>query len=120
MRSRKALLFALVTCLAVAWLTAYVVISVHKNNRERAHGELCTKQLWQIDSAMEQAALSLHLRDSDTLTEAQITPYLAGQRLPKCPSGGTYTIRDLRSGPVCSLRKPDAHGSEREWHNIYP
>ncbi len=36
-------------------------------------------------------------------SQAEITPYLSGQRMPACPAGGTYRIKRVGKYPSCSL-----------------
>src|SRR5437588_6733213 len=72
--------------------------------RETSRAKSCVANLKQIESAKEQWAM-------DTKAVATATPgdtdlYGAGayiRNAPACASGGTYTIGDMNTRPVCSI-----------------
>ena len=66
----------------------------------------CINTLRQFDAAKQQWALE-HNKTADALpTEQDIAPYIkldANGYLPKCPSGGTYTLNAVGELPSCSV-----------------
>jgi len=98
MKNLKYILVAVV-CLGIGFFAGHWV----QKERVIAQGVACTNKLKMIDSAKEMAAQSLKLTDGATVSPEQITPYLPGNRLPKCPAGGTYLINPLGKDPTCSL-----------------
>ena len=63
----------------------------------------CINNLRQIDGAKQQWALE-HKKPVNTLVAAtDISPYLRGNALPTCPSGGTYTVNPVGTSPTCSI-----------------
>jgi len=69
-------------------------------NRQR---NTCINNLRQIDAAKNQWALEHGATTGTAVTEDDIKPYLAGGRMPVCPSGGTYTIGKVGENPTCSI-----------------
>lgn len=69
---------------------------------EDSQRNVCINNLRQIDAAKNQFALEKGKANGDTVTEADITPYLVGGKMPVCPSGGTYTIGKVGEKPTCS------------------
>ncbi|HEY1718269.1 MAG TPA: hypothetical protein VGH42_08250 [Verrucomicrobiae bacterium] len=66
----------------------------------------CINNLRQIDGAKNEWALEKGKKAGDAVTEADIKPYIkldADGNLPKCPSGGTYTIGKVGENPACSI-----------------
>jgi hypothetical protein len=66
----------------------------------------CINNLRQIDAAKNQFALENKKTNGDTVTEADIKPYIkldADGNLPKCPAGGKYTIGKVGENPTCSI-----------------
>lgn len=98
---------ALVPALLFAGFWLLVFLDAHCFFNPRMQGLRCNNNLRMIDSAKEQAALALHLSDTDLVTEAHITPYMKGNQMPKCPAGGIYSINPMNKNPRCSLRPVD-------------
>jgi hypothetical protein len=63
----------------------------------------CINNLRQIDAAKNQWALEKGKANGTAVTEADITPYIQGGVLPKCPAGGKYTIGKVGENPTCSI-----------------
>ena len=66
----------------------------------------CINNLRQIDAAKNEFALEKGKATGYVVTEADIKPYIkldANGNLPKCPSGGTYTIGKVGETPTCSI-----------------
>jgi hypothetical protein len=67
----------------------------------------CKNNLRMLDMALEQAALSLNYKEGNTVTEAEVSPYLKGGFAAlACPKNGRYTIKPLGKESECSV-----HGS---------
>jgi len=74
-------------------------------NRETNERNACINNLRQIDAAKNEFALEKGKANGYVVTEADIKPYIkldAAGNLPKCPSGGTYTIGKVGETPTCS------------------
>jgi len=66
----------------------------------------CINNLRQIDAAKNQFALEKGKKNGDSVTEADIKPYIkldANGNLPKCPAGGKYTIGNIGENTTCSI-----------------
>lgn len=65
----------------------------------------CIYNLRMIDGAKQTWALEMGKQGTDTPTWSDIQPYFAGTNaaMPKCPSGGTYTIGAVNQRPTCSI-----------------
>ncbi len=67
----------------------------------------CIENLRRIDSAKQQWALEMGRRAEDTPLWSDLQPYLGGGKesksLPKCPSGGAYTIGKVGEKPKCTV-----------------
>jgi len=63
----------------------------------------CINYLRQMDGAKQQWALENRKTVNDVPTEKDISPYLRGGILPKCPGGGTYTLGAAGVAPTCSI-----------------
>jgi hypothetical protein len=75
-----------------------------RNNRESPINT-CVNNLRLIDGAEQMWALENNKTNSDMPTWAELQSYLgrAGYPLPKCPSGGTYTLGAISNRPTCSI-----------------
>ena len=76
--------------------------------RDNSRAKSCMENLRQIAAGKEQAAMDLKLADTDTPTQAQLTPDYV-KSWPTCPAGGAYTIGDMSTNPTCSVTTPIAH-----------
>jgi hypothetical protein len=69
----------------------------------------CIANLRIIDAAKEQWAIDTHAPSNSIPNWNDIRPYLLGRDgtnnvIPKCPSGGVYTIGALSNAPTCSVK----------------
>jgi hypothetical protein len=71
-------------------------------DKETSERNACINNLRQIDGAKNEFALEKGKKNGDVVTEADITPYMVGGKMPVCPSGGTYTIGKVGDKPTCS------------------
>ena len=63
----------------------------------------CQNQIRQLQAAKLQWALDHQKTAEVTPTEKDIAPYLPGELMPGCPSGGKYTLGQVASVPACSV-----------------
>lgn len=71
-------------------------------DKETAQRNACINNLRQIDAAKNEFALEKGKANGAVVAESDITPYIAGGKMPVCPSGGTYTIGKVGENPTCS------------------
>jgi regulator of replication initiation timing len=64
---------------------------------------LCVQNLHVIDSAKQSWAVDNSKEATDVPTAQDLLPYLKGNTMPACPSGGTYTIGAMNEQPSCSV-----------------
>ena len=72
--------------------------------RETSRGKSCTANLKEIESAKEQWAMDTKAAATATPGTTDLygsTAYI--RNTPACPSGGTYTIGDMNTRPVCGI-----------------
>ena len=62
----------------------------------------CINNLRQLDAAKQQWALEFTKTAESLPTAQNLAPYLKGNALPVCPSGGTYTLNAVGVAPTCS------------------
>ncbi|GIV11206.1 MAG: hypothetical protein KatS3mg020_0697 [Fimbriimonadales bacterium] len=72
------------------------------NASERARANACRANLRKIQAAKEQWAIVNRRPGTATPGWAQLVPQFLQQQ-PQCPSGGTYTLRNVRTHPTCSI-----------------
>lgn len=65
--------------------------------------DACINNLKAIDLAKQAWALENSKDATDTPTADDLLPYLKGNVMPSCPSGGTYTIGSMNQAPTCSV-----------------
>ena len=56
-----------------------------------------------IDGAKDQFAIENRLPEGTVVDPKQVIPYLKGNAMPKCPSGGIYSIGKVGEDPSCSI-----------------
>jgi hypothetical protein len=76
-------------------------------SRATSQANACIHTLRQIDEAVDQFALETHLTTGAAVTyPTDLMPYIklntAGS-IPPCPAGGTYSVSNVGTNPVCSL-----------------
>jgi prepilin-type N-terminal cleavage/methylation domain-containing protein len=91
----------LIVVMIIGILLAIAVPSMF-NASERARANACRANLRQIQSAKEQWALVNRHPGTVTPGWGHLVPQFL-QRVPECPSGGTYTIHNIRTRPTCSI-----------------
>ena len=91
----------LIVVMIIGILLAIAVPSMF-NASERARANACRANLRQIQAAKEQWALVNRRPGTAIPTWANLVPQFL-QRQPECPSGGTYTMNNVRTRPTCSI-----------------
>lgn len=86
---------------AVVLMVIASVMWMH-NNRQRQARNACVNNLRQIEAAMESTALERRYVNGEEVPLEFFTRYIKGLSLPKCPSGGFYTVRPVGTTPLCS------------------
>ena len=86
---------------AIIGLLAAIAVPNFVQARTTARTNSCINNLRLIDAAKEQYALENDKDSATTPVEADITPYLKGDKMPKCPAGGTYSIEAIGTPPTC-------------------
>jgi hypothetical protein len=66
--------------------------------------QVCRSNLAQIDNAIAQYALENRIGQEAFVTSERILPYLKSNKVPRCPSGGTYSILRVGDPPTCSIQ----------------
>ena len=91
----------LIVVMIISILLAIAVPSMF-NASERARANACRANLRQIQAAKEQWALVNRRPGTATPGWGNLVPQFL-QRVPECPSGGTYTLNHVRTRPTCSI-----------------
>jgi hypothetical protein len=79
---------------------------IDTRQRETPPASKCINNLRLIDGAKAMWALDHNKTDTNVPTWADLKPYLCGTNnypLPKCPSGGAYTLGSVTNLPSCSI-----------------
>lgn len=63
----------------------------------------CQMNLKQIEMAKRAWEMASKKADTGVPTAEDIRQWLDGEKMPSCPSGGTYTIGSLNVKAVCSV-----------------
>jgi len=95
---------------AIIGLLAAIAIPNFIKARASSQRNACIANLKQIDGAKATWALENKKLNTDTPVETDLygdTNYIRVQ--PLCPGGGTYTINNVATRPVCSLGASEGH-----------
>ena len=97
---------------AIIAILAAVAIPNFVKYRKTSHATACVSNLKQIQAAKEQALMA-----NKSLTEANLYGTAGYIKVtPTCPAGGTYTIGDSDTDPVCSIAKTLDSTDSAMWH----
>jgi len=87
---------------AVIGVLAALAIPNFVKARTAAQVKTCITNLRKIDAAKQQWALEEKKGENAIPVSADVVPYLKGNALPRCPSGGTYSLRRVSRNPTCT------------------
>jgi prepilin-type N-terminal cleavage/methylation domain-containing protein len=96
---------------AIIGLLAAIAIPNFVRARTTAQTNACINNLRQIDGAIQQWALETKAGAGDTVTEANIAPYLGRNSSAttfadagvQCPASGTYAVTTVDANPTCTI-----------------
>jgi hypothetical protein len=113
--NKSSFLMYLIIAGVIFLLFAILAIPNFVRDPSTSPANACINNLRQIDIAKNQWALEHNAKSNDVVTINDIRPYIERERnnpyikldakgdLPKCPSGGIYTIGKIGEPPTCSL-----------------
>ena len=97
---------------AIIWLVVIVSIScaawfviphfIPPKHDDRSY-QTCLNNLRELDAMKNEWAFEHHATNGEIIPMDQFTNYFRSGEIPKCPSGGTYTIGKIGEPPTCSL-----------------
>lgn len=111
MKNRGFTLVEIMIVIAIIGLIAAIAIPNFIKAREDSMATACAQNLEQINGAKQQVAFAQNLGPSDTPADSDLIPYLSlGSTVAAidgsttiCPAGGTYTVGNMSTLPVCSF-----------------
>ena len=101
-RERGFTLVEIMIVVLIIGILLAIAVPSFMNARERSRANACRANLRQIQAAKEQWALVNRRPGTAIPTWANLVPQFL-QRQPECPSGGTYTMNNVRTRPTCSI-----------------
>ena len=110
---------------AIIGLLLAIVVPNYVRARLTTQANACISNLKNIHWAKSQWAFEYRKKNTDTPTEAELSPYFNEQKMPTCPGGGIYRINEVADPPRCSLRDeghvwsggPPDHAVANGWRN---
>jgi competence protein ComGC len=96
-------IFEIVILLCILAIVFAIAVPNFVKEPNTSPANACINNLRQIDGAKQEWALEHHATNGDIVTMNQLTNYLLRGVMPKCPSGGTYTIGKIGQFPICSI-----------------
>jgi prepilin-type N-terminal cleavage/methylation domain-containing protein len=88
---------------AIIGLLAAIAIPSFVKARTDSMAKACVNNLRILDSAKEQAAMAYKWPETSAVNATNCLEYVKGNKLPTCPSSGTYTWGNVGSNPSCSV-----------------
>jgi hypothetical protein len=88
---------------AIAFAKRYGLQPAPPLNTEQEKAAACLNNLKQIEGAKQQWALEKSRPTGGLVGPTDISPYLVGNAVPTCPSGGTYTLNPIGISPICNI-----------------
>ena len=96
-------LVELMIVVAIIGLLAVMAIPSYVRARNLSQVNTCLNNLRQLSGAIDQYAIENNKTDTYSPTDEEVTPYLKGDNMPTCPSGGSYDITTVDANPTCSI-----------------
>jgi len=99
-------IFIVVCLIGIFALIAIPNFVSNGRNSPGGKSNACINNLRRIDAAKNEWASENGKTNGAVVTENDLKPYIkldSRGNLPKCPSGGTYTIGKIGEPPTCSL-----------------
>jgi hypothetical protein len=103
--------------LGMAIVGGLAVIAIPNYVKARTHRSLNTcvdRNLPALAEAKQRWTLAKARAPGEIPGQADLLPYLEGERWPECPLGGTYLIGPTGSNPECSFRVQHAWAPRSE------
>jgi prepilin-type N-terminal cleavage/methylation domain-containing protein len=86
---------------AIIGLLAAIAIPSFARARTTSRQNACINNLRQVDGGKDQWAIENNKVDTDTVTSANVDPYIKGG-WPKCPASGSYVVTVVSDNPTCT------------------
>ncbi len=96
-------LIEIMVVVAIVGLLAGIAIPGFVRARTTSEKNSCLNNLRDIDGAKQQWALENNKVNGDSPGNTDLTPYMKGNLMPDCPSGGNYTLGNVGILPTCSI-----------------
>ena len=87
---------------AVIGIMAMIAVPNFIKARTTAQQKACVKQLHSLSESKQQWAFENQKLPTATPTRAQLRVYSGKNRMPTCPTHGTYPLRPVNQEPLCS------------------
>lgn len=89
---------------AIIGLLAVMALPSYVRARSNSQVSSCINNLRQIEGAKDIFAIEHFKRTGDTISEAEVNPYLKRSMANTMePSGGSYTLNEIGTPPICSI-----------------
>lgn len=102
MKRKRFTLVEVMIVVAMIGLIAAIAIPSFIMARRESQTKTCVENLMKIAEAKEWAVANKK-NEGDAVLKKEVEKYLPGNRLPLCPSNGTYTLGKVGENPTCSV-----------------